>query len=179
MDQRMVNYSTSSKSKRFSRKVVDYLLDTAIGNAQTIYNLNANQNPRKSNSFDYRFTTAEGLVTPHMERRPLSGLQDDVINKMSFFLGRTIDKTKETAALDAAPSLPTQNVTTRAESLLAAEVKKPSIQQTLPKPKAIKFENHGAKRKCSACLQLLLSDGKKKAKNNLTKHIHMAMQYLL
>ena len=47
MDQRMVNYSTSSKSKWFSRKVVDYLLDTAIRNAQTIYNLNANQNPRK------------------------------------------------------------------------------------------------------------------------------------
>ena len=80
MDQRMGNYSTSSKSMRYTRKVINYLLDTAVGNAQTIYHLNKNKPPRKSNSFDYRFETAEGLVTPHIERRPLKGLQDDVIS---------------------------------------------------------------------------------------------------
>ena len=173
-DQRMGTYTTSSKSKRFTRKVLSYLLDTARVNAQTIYYLILMKIPRESNSFDFAMDLIVELVTPLVESRPLKGLQDDIINKMGLFLNRIIDKTKETAALDATPLVPPKNVTTRAQAVESTSAIQavPNVGPgpSLPRPKAIKFGNSGTKRRCNPCNQAISGKGKKKFKQNLTKN---------
>lgn len=166
-DQRMSNYSTASKSKKWTRKVLSYLLDTARVNAQTIYALVMKLCPRKMSSFDFAIELAMALVIPLIERRPLKGLNDDVIRKMSFFLNRTIDKTLETAASKAAPPLETKNVTTRAKKRATLPARPSASKVTAHKSKVVKFENTGSKRKCSHCVRLTAGQGHKKAKKNL------------
>ena len=93
---------------------------------------------------------------------------------MSIFLNRVIDKTKETAALDAKSLLPAKNVTTRAqavETTIAAQaVPKLAPGPSIPTPKAIKFGNSGSKRRCTPCSQTISGKGRKKFKDNLTKN---------
>merc|ERR1712024_86342 len=98
-------------------------------------------------SFDFAIELAMALVTPLIERRPLKGLNNDVIRKMSFFLNRTIDKTLETAASEAAPPLETKNVTIRAKKRAILPARPSASKITAHKSKVVKFENTGSKRK--------------------------------
>ena len=71
-----------------------YLLDTARVNAQTIWSLNqkpkTKKDPRQTNSFEFGIKLARALVLPHVERRPLNGLQIPIQLKMSMFLKRQL-----------------------------------------------------------------------------------------
>ena len=53
MDQRMDSYTTSSKSKKWTKKTFSWMLDVARVNAQTILALVKGQNPRKADSFKF------------------------------------------------------------------------------------------------------------------------------
>ena len=172
-DQRMGNYSTSSKSKKFTRKVLSYLLDTARVNAQTIYYLIMLLSPRKSNSFDFLLSLAEEMVRPHIESRPLKGLKDDEIRKMSFVLDRPINKKAATASLESVPQLPDQNVSTRARRKAKRQLGPSAPIPTSSKALAsevVKFESTGKKRRCSDCLESIKGPGHKKAKDKLIQY---------
>ena len=166
-DQRMSNYSTTSKSNKWTRKVLSYLLDTARVNAQTIFALVMKLIPRSMSSFDFLIALAEALVKPHVERRPLKGLTDDIIRKMSTFLNRTIDKTAINAGSVATPALEPKNVTTRAKRKATCQPRTSAPKASAHRSKIVQFENTGSKRKCSHCVKLISGKGHKKAKKNL------------
>ena len=96
MDQRMDSYTTSSKSKKWTKKTFRWMLDTARVNAQTILALVKGQNPRKADSFKCSWELAMSLIKPHIERRKATpGLQKILTLKMNSVL----DHIKESITL--------------------------------------------------------------------------------
>ena len=91
MDQRFGNYTTKSKSKKWTKVVLFYTLDTARVNSQTIYCLNNGINPRDSNSFDFGMKLAKALITLHIESRSFLGLGMDIQRRMTMTLGRDVN----------------------------------------------------------------------------------------
>ena len=69
MDQRGANYTVSSKSSRWSKTFLDFMIDTSLTNAQTVWSLKKGVDPRKSDSYQFRKTVASGLVLPFMRER--------------------------------------------------------------------------------------------------------------
>ena len=63
-----------------------YILDTIRVNSQTIFTLLKGETPGKTQSIDVGFQLVMSLTRPHMERRPLQGLQTSVINKIKMYL---------------------------------------------------------------------------------------------
>ena len=64
-----------------------YILDSARVNSTTLLALKNKQDPRRLNSFDTGFELATALVRPHILRQPKNGLQKNILNKISVFLG--------------------------------------------------------------------------------------------
>lgn len=163
----MGNYATSSKSKRFTRKVLSYLLDTARVNAQTIYALAMLLSPRGLNSFDFLLALAYAMVKEHIINRPPKGLKDDEIKKLSFILDRPINKKAATTSLETASQLPEQNVSARAQRKAkkqpAPSVPRPSTSKDFTS-NVIKFESTGKKRRYSECLNSTSGRGQKRLK---------------
>ena len=60
-----------------------YILDSARVNSTTLLALKNKQDPHKLNSFDTGFELATALVRPHTK----NGLQKNILNKISVFLG--------------------------------------------------------------------------------------------
>ena len=69
MDQRSSQNTVSSKSWRWVRKFLDFMLDTSCINAQTVWSFKMNQDPRKTDSHAFRKSLAKALVLPHMRER--------------------------------------------------------------------------------------------------------------
>ena len=90
MDQRFGNYTTKSKTKKWTKVVFFFILDTTRVNAQTIYYLVMGIEPRLSNSFEFAMKIVRALIIPHIENRPLVGLTRKILNKMTMTLGRDI-----------------------------------------------------------------------------------------
>ena len=78
MDQRMASYTCKSKSKRWTLTAFPYILDVCRINAATIVALNKGNDPRQENSYDFGMKLSIALIQPHVEKRPLTGLQFDV-----------------------------------------------------------------------------------------------------
>ena len=68
-DQRISKYTTSTKSRKWMKKVFSYILDTARQNSQTVLAKNRGEDPRKFHSGDFLWNLALGLVLPHIIRR--------------------------------------------------------------------------------------------------------------
>ena len=90
MDQRFGNYTTKSKTKKWTKVVFFYILETTCVNAQTIYRLVMDIEPRLSNSFAFAMKLVRALIIPRIENRPLVGLSSKIHNKMTMTLGRDI-----------------------------------------------------------------------------------------
>ena len=90
MDQRFGNYTTKSKSRKWTKVVLFYILDTIRVNSQTIYCLVIGIEPRDSNSFDFGMKLAKALIIPHIENRPLIGLGRSILSKMTMTLGKDV-----------------------------------------------------------------------------------------
>ena len=69
---------------------VFYMLDTTRVNAQTIYCLVMGIEPRLSNSFEFCMRLVRALIIPHIENRPLIGLHNSVLRKMTMTLGKEV-----------------------------------------------------------------------------------------
>ena len=80
IDQRMARrkYSTKAKSNKWTMVGFYYLLDTARINAQTIWSLNNNIDPRKSDSYEFGMRVARSLIIPSILARPLIGLSSTI-----------------------------------------------------------------------------------------------------
>jgi hypothetical protein len=63
------------------------ILDQSRVNAQTIWSLNKEIDPRISSSMDFGLKLARALVVPHIGRRNKNGLQKPIIQKIIMFLG--------------------------------------------------------------------------------------------
>ena len=61
IDQQMEMYTTNCKSKCWTMSAFSYILDTMRVNAQTIYSLNNNIQPRKLNLFEFGFQPVKEL----------------------------------------------------------------------------------------------------------------------
>ena len=88
----MGRYSTKSKSNKWTIVTLCYQLDTGRVNSQTTWSLANGIDPRSSDSFDFGIEQARGLVLPHIENRPLIGLQGRILLKMSFMLNRPVGR---------------------------------------------------------------------------------------
>ena len=87
MDQRCAGNTVATKTRKWTRKDLEYQLDVSRVNAQTIYCLNHGKDPRKYSSSDFTKALGMSMILPHMTtRRQKSGLQTAVIQKMGLFL---------------------------------------------------------------------------------------------
>ena len=86
VDQRISSSSVSTTSRRWTMSAFSYVLDTARINAQTIFSLNNDINPRKSNSLEFGWQLAMSLVKPHIMRRKKETLSKLTINKINCIL---------------------------------------------------------------------------------------------
>ena len=95
-DQRMQKFTTSTKSRRWNRKILSYQLDVSRCNGQTIFSKNKTLPPRKYDSADFAWNLAKQLVWPHvLERKTLTFryLPADIKKSIDYFL--TINSTDE------------------------------------------------------------------------------------
>ena len=72
MDQRMDVYTTATKTRRWPRKGLDFVLDVTRVNSQSVYSLNIGKNPRTRTGVDSRklgWAIAKSLILPYMIRR--------------------------------------------------------------------------------------------------------------
>ena len=69
VDQRSGSFTTSTKAVWWVKKTFSIMLDTTRVNSQTIYFLNQNKDPRKSDSFNYGWELGMSLLLPHVIRR--------------------------------------------------------------------------------------------------------------
>ena len=58
-DQRKDSYTSNTKSRRWTKKILCYMLDETRVNAQTVLALNQNKDPRKVISFDFGWALAK------------------------------------------------------------------------------------------------------------------------
>ena len=91
VDQRIGNYSTKSKTKKWIKVVFFYALDTTRNNAQTLYCLNMGIIPRSYDSYLFGMDLVKALITPFIEARSLKGLMISILRKMSLALGREVN----------------------------------------------------------------------------------------
>ena len=85
MDQRCAGNTVATKTRKWTRKDLEYQLDVSRVNAQTIYCLNHGKDPRKYSSSDFTKALGMSMILPQMKtRRQKSGLQTAVIQKMGM-----------------------------------------------------------------------------------------------
>ena len=95
VDQKMGAYTTKSKSRKWTKVVFFYLLDTICVNASTIYALANNISPTKVNSFEFGVELADALIMPFISTRSTNGLASTIRSKMVLYLGRTSEEENE------------------------------------------------------------------------------------
>lgn len=87
VDQRAATNTTSTKSCKWSKKVMSYMLDVSRVNAQTIFCLNKGLDPRNYCSSTFAMSLGMAMVIPHMStRRRQNGIPTWLIKKMDIFL---------------------------------------------------------------------------------------------
>ena len=90
VDQKMGAYTTKSKSRKWSKVVFFYLLDTIRVNASTVFALATKKSPTKINSFDFGVELADSLIRPYLTERSQNGLQSVIQAKMILYTGETV-----------------------------------------------------------------------------------------
>jgi len=79
-----------TKSRRWTINAFGYILDTARVNAQTIYSLANNLDPRKCVSVSFGWNLVKALCTPQIERRKdqVCTLKCNTTSKIYLMLGQ-------------------------------------------------------------------------------------------
>ena len=91
MDQRIGSFTCKAKSNRWTLTAFAFILDVCRVNASTVLAINKKIDPNHQNSYDFGMDLALSLIRPHVERRPLTGLQRNIKKKMSLLLGKDIE----------------------------------------------------------------------------------------
>jgi len=97
VDQRISSYSSSSKSRRWTHTAFSYMMDTARVNAQCLFALKTEINPRQTSSFLFGFEVVKSLVIPHIMRRKTETLSSAVKAKIAVVLEDS-DKPEDVSA---------------------------------------------------------------------------------
>lgn len=85
----MEKFTTSTKSRRWSRKLLCYMFDVCRSNSQTIYAKNMGTNPRDFDSADFTWNLAKQLVMPMVQERKalqFRYLPADIKRTIEYFL---------------------------------------------------------------------------------------------
>ena len=69
LNERLFDYTTNIKSRRWTNKTFSYVLDAARVNAQTVFALNMKRDPKRVNSFEFGWDLVMDLVLPQLRRR--------------------------------------------------------------------------------------------------------------
>ena len=88
VDQRIGTYTTNCKSNRWTTTAFSYILDTARVNSQTLYSHLTQQDPRKTNSFQFGMELVRELVLPLVLRRDRTYLSNAIRGKIIAVIGR-------------------------------------------------------------------------------------------
>ena len=75
----MGTYTTKSKSRKWTRVALAYILDTIRVNSSTVVTLNSNSNPKPTDNFRFGYELATQLLMPHIQRRSRHGLSSEVM----------------------------------------------------------------------------------------------------
>lgn len=89
VDQRMDKFTTATKSNKWTRKLLSYMLDVSRTNAQTVLAKNKGMCPRKSDSADFMYKLAVQLVMPQvLQRKSLKYrfLPTEIKKTMDYFM---------------------------------------------------------------------------------------------
>ena len=95
VDQKIGSYTVKSKSRKWTKVALAYLLDTIRVNSSTLLAMNDGKDPKSINSFNFGFELATDLVMPHIDRRSRQGLSLSVLQKISSFTGEKLNKSME------------------------------------------------------------------------------------
>ena len=80
MDQRCDVNTTTSKTRKWTKKIFFFTLDNVRVNSQTVFFLNQGKDPRKQDTWKLGWDLAMALIMPHMrKRRVSSGLSEKMI----------------------------------------------------------------------------------------------------
>ena len=168
MDQRMGTYTTSTKSVRWPFKMLSYVLDVTRVNAQSVYCLNTEKDPRLEDSFRFGWQLAMSLVKPQMANR-LPGITNrKVINKIKMFL----EEGEEEAATEDDESAPRAEGGATGDKVAAAEVPRSAggdgaTAGVMEKP-TFSYSSHAEqKKRCAQCVHELPIENYKE------KHVKM------
>ena len=93
VDQRIAKHTTNTGEHKYTKKVLKFMLDVSRVNAQTIYCLNRNIDPRKKDiSFQFAFELGLQLIQPHIKLRLQGpGLQRSLIQEIKRFVKKEED----------------------------------------------------------------------------------------
>ena len=72
LDQHCSKYSTGQKSRKWTKKLLAFILDVSRTNGQTIWAINMGIDPRRLKSQEFLWHLILQMVTPHIQRRSLS-----------------------------------------------------------------------------------------------------------
>ena len=87
VDQRIAMYSTRTKSAKWTRSALSFVLDTARVNSATLFAIATGVSPHSIDSFEFAWDLANSLVLPLARSRPVQGLPKAVQLKLSLLLG--------------------------------------------------------------------------------------------
>ena len=87
VDQRIAMYSTRTKSAKWTRSALSFVLDTARVNSATLFAIATGVSPHSIDSFEFAWDLANSLVLPLARSRPVQGLPNAVQLKLSLLLG--------------------------------------------------------------------------------------------
>ena len=86
-DQRVGKHTVSTQCNRWTKKFLEFQVDTSVLNAQTTWSLKCGKDPRKTDSFEFRKSLGKALALPFMrERSKTPGLQTDIKKAMAFYI---------------------------------------------------------------------------------------------
>lgn len=99
-DQRMDKFSCKAKCQKWPHVTFYYLLDCTRVNAQTIWSLNNQKNPRKQNSFEWGMSLGMELIKIAAAARSVRGLSSFVKTTLNDITDREPEDTAEDIELD-------------------------------------------------------------------------------
>lgn len=88
-------YTTKSKSRKWTRVTLPFLLDTIKVNESTLAAFNINKIRKSIYSFSFHFESANDLGTANIARRHLIVLSSEILERCRAYLGDSYGKNQK------------------------------------------------------------------------------------
>ena len=133
VDQRNERGSTKSKSNKWTKVAFSYVLDVSRNNALVVFSKATNVEVKKVNTFEFSMNLVKELITAHIQRRSLDGLNQPILAKVSR--GRsTIGIEPLQGAVPQPPEAPISNTGPRRRCWLCLDELKNMARQAEGEP---------------------------------------------